>query len=75
MNDAIFLDLLKVIGARRPNWQYIIEDTLIRLLTTQFTVDWTIIEEITNNKNLRVEEVTAHSVVGQVISIRYIGGA
>jgi len=74
MNEAIFLDLLKTIGARRPTWTYIIEDSLIRLYTQQFTVDWAIIDEITGNKNLQVVEVTSHSQAGQVISIRYIGG-
>ena len=75
MNDDFFINLLKILGTRRPSWTYVIEDTLIRVSTQYFAVDWEIIDEILQNKDYKVEQVLMHSLLGQVICIRYVAGS
>ena len=75
MNDDFFVDLLKIMGQRRPQWTYVVEDTLISISTNYFSVNWEIIDEILATKKYKIESVTMHSALGQVISIRYIAGA
>ncbi len=74
MNTAIFQPVAKTLAARRPAWTFVIEDNLVRIQTNQFTVDWAIIEEITESSDYKIEEVTMHQALGVVISIRYLGG-
>lgn len=59
---------------RRPKWNVIVEDSLIRISTQQFAVDWGIIEEIVRLGNYEVEEVIMHQALGIVICIRNIQG-
>jgi hypothetical protein len=77
LNEEIFGELSKVLHQRRPMWTFVIEDTLVRIATSYFAVDWDIINEVIalgDGKLYRVEEVMAHSQLGQVICIRYIAG-
>ena len=74
MIDPIFNQVAKVIGTRRPAWAFIIEDSLIRIMTKQFIVDWDIIDEILEDKDYKMEEVVMHQALGIVICIRNIKG-
>lgn len=74
MNEEIFAPMIKVLRGRRPTWQYLIEDTLIRVSTMYFAVNWQIIDEVLEAGDYEVEEVIMHSALGQVICIRYKGG-
>ena len=74
MNEEIFTPLMKILHTRRPTWTYTIEDSLIRISTLFFTVDWEIIDEILEAGEYEVQDVMMHTALGQVISIRYKGG-
>lgn len=74
MNNPMFLPMTKIMAARRPAWKFVIEDNLVRILTSQFAVEWPIIEEIVQSDKYRLEEVIMHQALGLVICIRYIGG-
>ena len=53
---------------RRPSWQFMAEDDLLRILTNQFVVDWNIITQIITNNNIELREVLSHAVHGIVIT-------
>lgn len=74
MNTAMFAPITKMLEARRPQWTVTIEDSLLSLNTGYFSVEWPIIDEIMKNKDYKLERVTMHTVLGQVIVIRYVGG-
>lgn len=75
MKEEIWKPLSKMISARRPAWKFILEDSLVRIMTGQFVVDWTIVDEIKErHKEYQVVEVISHNTFGIVLSIRYIGG-
>ncbi len=74
MNNPFFVKMQKIIAARRPGWTYTIEDTCVRVNTMQFAVNWSIITEIIETKDYKVNEVIMHQALGTVITIEYIGG-
>ena len=75
MREEIWKSLSKMISARRPAWKFILEDSLVRIMTGQFVVDWVIVDEIRElHKEYQVVEVISHNTFGIVICIRYIGG-
>lgn len=74
MNEEIFSPLVKVLQGRRPTWTFTIEDSLVRIATMYFAVNWEIIAEILEAGDYEVEEVIMHSALGQIICIRYKGG-
>lgn len=75
MNQTLFKEMGIKIQSRRPAWQFILEDNVIRILTHQFQVDWAIINEILDlDKTLILVEVTAHQAAGLVLTIKSIEG-
>jgi len=75
MDTKIFDPLSRVVAQRRPQWKFIIEDELVRILTSQFVVDWKIVVEmITTNTDYEIQDVTTHAQFGIVIAVRYVGG-
>lgn len=74
MNENLFLPISQILTGRRPQWSFIIEDTLIRINTMQFVVDWEIISEILDSGDFKLEEVISHSQLGLVICIRNVAG-
>ena len=74
MNVALFMPISKLIAARRPQWKIGIEDTLLRLSTQQFAVEWDIVDEMINSGDFVMEEVIMHQALGIVLCIRYTGG-
>lgn len=73
--QEIWKPLSKTISARRPAWKFILEDSVVRIMTGQFLVDWTIVDEIREkHKEYQLFEVVNHNSFGIVLSIRYIGG-
>lgn len=71
METKLFEDIAKKLTQRRPAWQFIIEDNVVRILTHQFQVNWSIITEIlVEDKNMQVVEVTHHSQLGSVITMQ-----
>ena len=74
MNTAMFSPITKMLEIRRPQWTVTIEDNLLSLNTGYFSVEWDIVDEIMKNKDYKLERVTMHTVLGQVIVIRYVGG-
>ena len=74
MIDPMFNAVAKVIGVRRPAWSFIIEDSLVRIMTKQFIVDWEIIDEIIDSGDFKIQDVVTHRELGVVISIRSLAG-
>ena len=74
MNNPFFAKMCKLLASRRPSWGVIIEDEHIRIITNQMVVDWALIEEILEEKNLKMQEVMTHPTCGIVITITYNGG-
>jgi len=71
MDTQLFVKEGKLLNARRPTWQFLLEDNIIRILTHQFQVDWSIITEMLDaDKNLQLVEVTSHSTLGLVITLK-----
>ena len=71
MNTQLFVKEAKMLTARRPAWQFLLEDNIIRILTHQFQVEWSIITELLDaDKNLQVVEVTSHGTFGCVITLK-----
>lgn len=73
MNTQLFQEIGKLIKSRRPAWQCIIEDEVLRILTHQFIVDWRIITEIIKI-GYTVDEVVSHGQFGVVITVRTMQG-
>lgn len=74
MNTAIFKPILTIIGTRRPNWTFVIEDNTLRIHTMQFVLQWDIIDEILQNEDYKCTEIIMHQAMGQVVCITYVGG-
>lgn len=75
MREEIWKPLSKMISARRPAWKFILEDSVVRIMSGQFIIDWAIMDEIMQkHKEYQVVEIISHNTFGIVISIRYIGG-
>lgn len=71
MNTQLFVKEAKILTARRPSWQFVLEDNTIRILTHQFQVNWDIITEMLDqDKNLQMVEVTSHGTFGCVITMK-----
>jgi len=75
LDNKIFDPIANIVKTRRPGWQFVVEDSLLRILTMQFIVDWGIIDEITQMDNgYEIVECVSHQQFGIVVSVRYVGG-
>lgn len=74
MNTSFFQSIAKVISTRRPAWKFVVEDSMLRILTQQFIVDWAIIDEILHSGDYELFEVVSHNTLGIVICIKYTAG-
>jgi len=66
---ANFNQIASYIHTRRPTWQFIPEDNLLRVMCNQFVVDWRLIEELKKSFNLVVKDVISHATAGLVITL------
>lgn len=73
-NSKMFEPMSRTVASRRPAWKFVIEDTLVRILTGQFVVQWEIIDEIVNAGDYQLVETISHNQLGLVICIKYVGG-
>lgn len=73
-NNKMFEPMARAVSTRRPAWKFVIEDTLVRILTQQFVVQWEIIDEIVNAGDYQIVECITHNQYGIVICIKYVGG-
>lgn len=71
MDTQLFVNEAKLITARRPTWQFVLEDNILRILTHQFQIQFGIITEmLESDKNLEVIEITSHGSFGVVVTLR-----
>ena len=62
------------IHTKRPTWQFIVEDNLLRIMANQFIVDWEIMEVLQKTFNIKIREVISHAGAGLVITLELPGG-
>lgn len=67
-------NMVSYIHTRRPNWQFIGEDTLLRIICQQFVIDWKIIDQVRETFKVEVRDVISHSTTGLVITLSIPGG-
>ena len=71
MDTQLFKEFANTLATRRPAWQFIVEDNVIRILTHQFQVDMTIfLEQMEKDKDLVLIEVTLHRDFGCVVTMK-----
>lgn len=74
MQDQIWEKLSRIVAKRRPIWKFQAEDSVLRIMTGQFLVDWAIVKEMDAFQEYDVFEVVAHNSLGVIICIKYEGG-
>lgn len=62
-------NIVSFIHSRRPSWQFIPEDQLLRVMCNQFTIDWAIIEQLKDTYKVEVRDVISHAQAGIVLTI------
>lgn len=62
------------IHTKRPMWQFIVEDNLLRILCNQFIVDWAVLNTIEETFDIKIRDVISHAQFGLVITLVLPGG-
>jgi hypothetical protein len=74
VSNNLIQKLVAFTHARRPQWQFLVEDSLLRVMCQQYIVDWTLISQISETFKVNVRDVTSHHTFGIVITFQLPAG-